>query len=99
MIVKRRKLYDGGNPIGTKSTDPLVDTRAYEIEFIDGTTETITDNIIAYNLLAHVDEERHRHILHDEIIDYRRNNYEVHRSDAFIETNTGNRRQKMTTKG
>ena len=30
-IVKRRKLDDDGNPIGTESTNPLVDMRAYEI--------------------------------------------------------------------
>ena len=27
-IVKQRKLDDDGNPIGTESTNPLVDTRA-----------------------------------------------------------------------
>ena len=69
MIVKRRKLDDGGNPIGAEITNPLVYTRAYEIKFIDGTTETITANIIAENLLAQVDEEEHRKILFDEIID------------------------------
>ena len=46
-IVKRRNLDDDGNPIGTESTNTLVDIRAYEIEFIDDTTETITANIIA----------------------------------------------------
>ena len=56
VIVKRRKLDDDGNTIGTESTNPLVDMRAYEIEFIDGTTETLTANIIAENLLAQVDE-------------------------------------------
>ena len=46
-ILKQRKLDDYGNPIGTESTNQLVDTRAYEIEFIDGTIETITANIIS----------------------------------------------------
>ena len=46
-IVKRRKLDDDGNPIGTEITNPLVDMRAYEIEFIDGTTEKLTSKIIA----------------------------------------------------
>ena len=55
-IVKRRKTDDGGNPIETESTNPLVDTRAYEIIFIDGTTKTLTTNIVAENLLAQVDE-------------------------------------------
>ena len=54
-IVKRRKLDDDGNPIGTERTNLLVDTRAYEIEFIDGTTETLTANIIAEHLLTQVD--------------------------------------------
>ena len=30
-IVKRRKFDDDRNPIGNESTNPLVDTRAYEI--------------------------------------------------------------------
>ena len=46
-IVKMRKPDDDGNPIGTESTNPLVDMRAYEIEFIDGTTEKLTSKIIA----------------------------------------------------
>ena len=99
VIVKLRKLDDDGNPIGTESTNPLVDTRAYEIEFIDGTTETLIANIITENLLAQVDEEGHRQLLLDDIIDYRRNNDAVHKSDEFIETRTGNRRRKMNTKG
>ena len=73
-IVKRRKLNDDGNPIVNESTNPLVDTRAYEIEFIYGTTEIITANIIADNLLAQVEKERHRQLLLEKIISYRRNN-------------------------
>ena len=99
VIVKRIKLNEDGNPIGTESTNPLVDTRAYEIEFIDVTTETLTANIIAENLLAHVYEEVHRQLLLDNIINYRINNYAVHKSDAFIEISTGNMRRKMTEKG
>ena len=52
VIVKRKKLDDNGNPIRTEGTNPLVDTRAYEIDFISGTTEILTANIIPVNLLA-----------------------------------------------
>ena len=38
-------------------------------------------------------------LLLEEIIDYSINNDSFHKSDAFIETSTGNRRQNMTTKG
>ena len=98
-IVKQRKLDDDGNPIITESTNLLVDTMDYEIEFIDGTTETLTANIIEQNLLVQVDKEGHSKLSLENIINYRRNNDAVHRSDLFIETSTGNRRQKMTTKG
>ena len=98
-IVKRRKLDDDGNPIGPEITNPLVDMRAYENEFIDGTTETLTTNIIAENLLAQVDEEGHRQLLIYDIIDYGINNYTVHNIEAFIETSTVNSQLKMTTKG
>ena len=57
MIVKHTQLDEDENPIRTESTNPLVDTRAYDIEFIYGTAETLTSNIIADNLLAQVHED------------------------------------------
>ena len=87
-IVIRGKLNDDGNSIGTESIDPLVDTNAYGIEFIDDTIEILTSNVIAENLLAQVDKEGHRQILLDKTINYRRNNDAFHKSDAFIETAT-----------
>ena len=90
-IVKRRKLGNDGNPIVTENTNPLVDTRAYEIEFINGNTETLTANIIAEKLLAQVYEEVHRKLLLHESIEYKRNNDAVYNSDAFIETSNVNR--------
>ena len=52
VIVKQIKLDDDGNPIGNESINLLVDTRACQIEFIHGTTETITAKIIEGNLFA-----------------------------------------------
>ena len=59
-LAKQRNIYDGGKPIDVEDRNQLNDMRAYEVEFIDGTTETLTDNIISKNLLAQVDEEVHR---------------------------------------
>ena len=67
----------------------MIDTRAYEVEFIDGTTETITSNIINENLIYLVDEEGHRKLLLGKIIYYRRNSDAVHSDEAFFETRTG----------
>ena len=54
-IVKRRKLDDEGKSFGKMNNNPMIDTRAYEVGFYDGTNQLITANIIAENLLAQVD--------------------------------------------
>ena len=59
-LVKIRKLDNDDKPIGTEHSNALIDTRSYEVEFIDGTTETLTSNIIDKNLLSQVNEEGHR---------------------------------------
>ena len=41
------------------------------MEFLDGSIEILTANIIAENLLAQVDSEGHRQLLLKEIVDHR----------------------------
>ena len=98
-IVKRRKLDADGNSIGKSHTNPLLDSRLNEIEFVDGTTEAMTANLITENLLAQVDEEGHRQLLLDEIIDHRTNGNEIAKNDGFITMPNGNQRRKLTTRG
>ena len=96
-LVKRRKFDNDGKKFGTEHSNPLTDTRSYEVELIDGTTQTFTDNIITKNLLAQVDEEGHRKLRLDKIIDYRRNSDAVHKDDTFVDNCTGIRLCNMTT--
>ena len=69
--VKGRALDSEGDPIGKESLNPITDTRLYEVEFVDGTIETVPTNIIAENLLLQVDQEGHQQFLLDEIISHR----------------------------
>lgn len=70
-VVKRRAYDKDGEPIGIANNNPLLDTRQYEIEYIDGTIETVTANLIAENILSQVNEQGHRQLLLDEIIDHK----------------------------
>ena len=97
--IKRRATDSEGKPIGVESNNPLTDTRQYEVEFLDGSKEFLTANIIAENLLAKVDEEGHRQLLMDEIIDHRKMMMLWKKKDAFYNTRQGTKRRKMTTKG
>jgi hypothetical protein len=70
-IVKRRAIDQLGEPIGVSNANPMLDTRQYDVEYLDGTIETVTANLIAENILAQVDENGHRQLFLDEIIDHK----------------------------
>ena len=53
------------------NNNPLIDTRAYKVEFDDVTTEVLTANITSKNLLSQVNDEGHNQMLIGEIIDHR----------------------------
>lgn len=96
--VKKRAVGEDGEPIGVHHKNPFLDTRKYEVEYRDGTIEIMSANTIAENLLAQVDEEGHRQLLLDEIIDHRSNDTAIKREDGFIERK-GQKYRKLTTRG
>ena len=88
-----------GIPIEMENENPILDSHMYEVEYQDGTKASLATNYIAENLFAHVDQEGNRHVLLDELIDYKVNDREVKLQDAFITTGTGTRRRCETTIG
>jgi hypothetical protein len=50
--VAARKQDVNGNPVGRRNTNPILDTREYEVEFPDGATHMFTANIIAESLYS-----------------------------------------------
>ena len=77
----------------------MLDSREYEVEYLDGYTETISANIIAENLLSQVDEEGNRQMMIDKIIDHKSDETAVKIDDGYITTNSGRQKRKWTTKG
>ena len=66
---------------------------------MDGTTEVLTVNIIAENLLAQVDDQGHRHLMIDEIEDHRKNSDAIPKEKSTILTPSSLQINKKTTKG
>ena len=97
-VMKRLRDADS-IPIGMANENPILDSRMYKVEYQDGTKASLAANYIAENLFAQVDQEGNRHVLLDELIDYRVNGREVKLQDAFITTGTGTRRRHKTTIG
>ncbi len=69
--IKRRKRDAAGNLIGEAHSNPILDTRVYQLEFLDGRIEEYSMNTIAENLYAQVDSEGYDTGIFSEVIDYR----------------------------
>jgi hypothetical protein len=97
--VTCRQRNANGQLIGKRNPNPLLDTRAYEVEFPDGTMDTYSANIIAENLFAQVDTEGRQYQDISEIIEHRKNGHAVSIDDAFISDKYGNQHRHKTTIG
>ena len=91
-MVKHRALDVDGRPIGSKHNYPLLDSRVFEVEYDDGTFEVLSANVIAENILAQVDDEGHKQLMLDEIIDHRQHGTVTLSNDA-------NQKKRKTTEG
>ena len=87
--VKKRAVDSDGKPIGKPNYDPRLDSRLYEIEYLDGNTEILSENTIAESLINDVDDESNKTSLLSEIIDHRRTQSVTRRK----------RKRGVTTKG
>jgi hypothetical protein len=91
-VTKRLRDKDG-RPIGTANDNPLLDTREYEVEFLDGHQESLSTNLIAQHMFSQVDDEGHRHILLKDITNYRKNQTAIDADNAFITMRNGVKRR------
>jgi hypothetical protein len=93
------QVKDGeGNPVGVSYSNPLQDTRVYEVSFQDGSTAEYSTNLIATAMFAQVDEEGRSHQIIDEIIDHRRTNDALTDAEAYV-TIRGKQHAMRTTRG
>ena len=66
---------------------------------MDGSTEVLAANTIAENMLAQVDDQGHRQLLLDEIVDHRIDNDTIKNEEAIITGANGAPKRVKTTKG
>lgn len=97
--VRQRKRTSQGDPIGKSNSNPILDTRVYEVEFPDGATQELTANIIAEALYSQVDSEGKQFLLMEEITDHRKDATAVGIDDGYTARQGSNRQRRRTTKG
>ena len=88
--VTKRLKDANGLPTGTSNENPILDTRMYEVKYVDGHKASLTANTIAQNMFAQVNAKGNRHVLFDKIIDHHSTALALKQADAFIVTSSGN---------
>jgi hypothetical protein len=96
--VLRRKHELDGTVRGRTNANPMLDTRTYEIEFPDGSSDEYTDNVIAENMYAQCDIEGRQYNLMEGIIDHRNDGHVVAPAEKYIKHGR-NKKVRKTTKG
>ena len=94
--VKGRKRDSNGTPIGSYNSNPILDSRVFDVEFPDGRTEAYSTNIIAESLYSQVDEDGFDTGILSEIVDHEQLSDAVKMEDGTIGRNN---KPVITTKG
>ena len=97
--VTKRLRDANGIPIGTSNDNPILDTRLYEVEYLDGFRTSLTANAIAENLFSQIDDEGNRFVLLDSIMDHRVDGTQVKKDQEFTKRGERGLVRRETTKG
>jgi hypothetical protein len=79
-------------------TNPILDTRAYNVQFPDGRSEGYTANVIAKNIYAQCDEVVNQLIMLQDIVGHNTDGQVVDSADMYIKVGSNTQISK-TTKG
>jgi hypothetical protein len=98
--VIRRKCDNEGNLIGRSNTNPILDTRVFEVQFPDGHIAEYSTNVLAENLYSMVDDEGYETSIFKRIVDHRCDSSKaLSKQEAWITSYNGNKVPRYTTKG
>mmetsp|Transcript_8647 Transcript_8647/g.12593 ORF Transcript_8647/g.12593 Transcript_8647/m.12593 type:complete len:946 (-) Transcript_8647:1039-3876(-) len=75
--VVRRRRDQNGRPVGIRNSNPILDTREYEVIFPDGSSQSYSANVIAENLYSQVDDEGRSYSILQEIVDHEKDDSAV----------------------
>ena len=86
--VQKRKLYYKGYPIGSPNANPILDSRIYELEFLDGRVEEYSVNVIIENMLDQVGNNDWDTSMFDELISIRKGRDAINKGPrAYVKVN------------
>ena len=97
--VKGRTTDIHGNIIGAYDSNPLLNSKVYDVKFPDGAIKQYSANIIVQNMFSHVDEHGHSRTLLNCIVDHKMDGRAVRKKDKYVFTKLSQKRNRQTTVG
>ena len=97
--VLRRSLDEDGNLVGNFNQNPLLNSMVYDVEFPDGAIRKYAANVIAENVMSHVDPDGHYSHVLECILEHRKDGSAVPKADRYMKTRSGQKRARQTTIG
>jgi len=82
VIARKRDIND--NPIGVAHSNPIFDTRLYQVQFPEGHVEEYSANVIAQNIYSQLDSEGHRYTMMEEITDFKKDDNAVPSEERYV---------------
>ena len=82
---KRRAINYYRKMLGFETSNQITDKTLYEEDYFDGTVKILAANVIAENLLSQINQEGHRQLFIDEIINHRKIQYPSIRRMVFTQ--------------
>ena len=89
-VLKRLK-NNMGRPVGTRHSNPMLDSRTYVVKMSDGMERELQHNIIAENMFTQADSEGRQYMLLSEIVNVGRFDTAVDKKDGIIVGKNGNK--------
>ena len=97
--VLGRAVDDNGSSIGQYDSNPMLNTKIYDVIFPDGAVQQYAANVIAESLYENADDDGRRYQYMEEIIGHNKLDSAVKKEDGFIINKNGQKKHRATTKG
>ena len=97
--VIKISLGPDGNAVGYFNHNKMLDTRIYDIMFMDRTVQQLAANIFALSMYEHVDSEGFTTNILDQVQRHRKKDEAIDKYDGYTKDSKGRRSGKITTKG
>ena len=97
--VVKRSLGPYGKVVGSFKHNKMLDSRIYDIMFMDGTVQQLAANRIALRMYEHVDSEGFTTKILDQVKRHLKTDEAIEKSDGYVKDSKGRIPIKITIKG